>query len=622
MGETPSRTIWGDFEIHFDQLLGHGGMGSVYRARQLSLDRWVAVKIVEPGRAPTDELAAGFFEKFEVEAKALARLRDSRIVTILQAGRAGGTCWYAMELVDGETVEQRLDREGAFESREAARIAAEVARGLSAALVQGIIHRDVKPANIFLTSTGNVKLGDFGLARSQHFKPTRLTLMNAVAATPEYVSPEQASNGACDHRSDQYSLGAVLFEMVTERPPFEGATAMETMLKHLNEPPPDPSKLNPQVPPPLAAVILRCLEKERERRYPRYEDLIRDVEEAVHLRPSPAPSDRAAQHSRSAMGAAVFVSSLLLVLLAWTILKMGLEAKHASPAAFLPSPHGPSARPASLQSGAEDAFARRPAPTERMILELRDQGRPIEAFRAMREAGLNVDGVADAARAEAWAACARYDGATVRAYLEVEDDERLAEASAGIESPLDHPLTKIYQRKIDELYRNRSNVLLPIGGKGLWTEETRSPRARWGWDHGLQIRDPERETWISKHVGTVRGFAVRFQWGREALDASWAAVAISPRNAPSYEMLQVGMLGPQRVASVVERDGDRSNILGKIEIAAKDHHELAIVLAEGHLLAYVDGLIVWSGRRRGPEEWISVGVKRCAITVKNLWVAR
>src|SRR6185436_21119062 len=250
--------VWGDFEIHFDGLLGRGGMGSVYRAWQRSVGRWVAVKVLNSTPSVDPELQKGFLQKFQIEIQALARLTDPRIVTILQAGENDGRVWFAMELMDGETVEKRLSDRGAFDEEEAARIGIEVARALDAALRQGIIHRDVKPANIFLLKDGSVKLADFGLARSAELAKTRLTDLKAVACTPEYASPEQAEGGPTDHRSDLYSLGCVLYEMVTERPPFAGESQMATLYKHASEPAPSARLLNPQVSPEFEAVLKRC----------------------------------------------------------------------------------------------------------------------------------------------------------------------------------------------------------------------------------------------------------------------------------------------------------------------------------------------------------------------------
>ncbi|HXG62274.1 MAG TPA: serine/threonine-protein kinase, partial [Planctomycetota bacterium] len=264
MGE-PS--VWGDFEVHEDSLLGRGGMGAVYKARQRSLNRWVAVKVFDPARVDP-ALAPGFLEKFRIEIQALARLRDPRIVTIHQAGENDGRVWFAMELIDGETVEERLSREGAFPEREAARVGAEVARALEAAFREGIVHRDVKPGNIFLLRDGSVKLADFGLARSPAFAPTALTDAQAVACTPAYTAPEEAEGGAStDPRSDLYSLGCVLYEMATERPPFVGTTPMETLVKHATEPPRPPRALNPAISREFEEIVLRCLAKDPAGRY-------------------------------------------------------------------------------------------------------------------------------------------------------------------------------------------------------------------------------------------------------------------------------------------------------------------------------------------------------------------
>jgi hypothetical protein len=269
---------WGDFEVHLDRPLGRGGMGTVYRARQISLDRPVAIKVLDPSRAPEGALRQGFLEKFRLEIRALSRLNDSRIVAIYQAGENEGRLWFAMELVEGRTLDQRLSEEGALPEPDARGIATELARALDAALPQGIIHRDVKPANVFLGKDGTVKLGDFGLARSGDFARTPITEANALACTPAYASPEQAEGRSCDHRSDLYSLGAVLYEMVTERPPFQANSPLETLQRLASAQPTSVRLLNPNVSPHLEHIIARCLDKDPERRYQTYGSLLQDLE--------------------------------------------------------------------------------------------------------------------------------------------------------------------------------------------------------------------------------------------------------------------------------------------------------------------------------------------------------
>jgi serine/threonine protein kinase len=265
---------WGDFDVHLGDVLGRGGMGTVYRAWQRSVGRWTAVKALETSRTDDLELQQGFLERFRVEIQALARLNDARIVTLLAAGRDDGRLWYAMELIEGETVEQRLSRQGAFPEAEAVRVGAEVARALAAAQRQGIVHRDVKPANIFLLPDGSVKLADFGLARGRELARTKLTDVDALACTPEYASPEQGDGRATDHRSDQYSLGCVLFEMASERPPFTGGSPLGILYQQANEPPP-PLRLHaPAYSPDYEGVVRRCLEKDPADRHPDYESLV------------------------------------------------------------------------------------------------------------------------------------------------------------------------------------------------------------------------------------------------------------------------------------------------------------------------------------------------------------
>ena len=308
----PTIASWGDFEVHFDGLLGRGGMGSVYRAWQKSVGRWVAVKVLENSRSFDPELQQGFLQKFQIEIQTLARLNDPRIVTILQSGESDGKLWFAMELIDGETVEKRLTDKGAFDEDEAARIGIEVARALDAALRQKIHHRDVKPANIFLLRDDSVKLADFGLARSAELARTRLTDMNAVACTPEYASPEQADGRATDLRSDLYSLGCVLYEMITERPPFAGESQMATLYKHASQPAPSPRLLNPKISPEFEAVIQRLLEKDPADRFQSYAELV----DALLPPTEPMfPAARTGEESRNWLWPAAAAAGLTLLVL-------------------------------------------------------------------------------------------------------------------------------------------------------------------------------------------------------------------------------------------------------------------------------------------------------------------
>lgn len=279
---------WGDFEVHLDQILGKGGMGVVYRARQVSLDRPVAVKVLDLTRLDSAERADVFLERFRAEARAVARVRDPRIISIIQAGQEEGRCWFAMELVDGKTVEERLT-EGAIEDREAARIGREVAQALDAAWRAGVLHRDVKPGNIFLCTNGAVKLGDWGLAKAAESGRTKATSTTAISCTPAYVSPEAAQGKELDFRADLYSLGCVLYEMTTERPPFSSDSPLELLYRHCHETPPAPRMLNPAVGTDLEAVIVRCLAKEPDRRHASYAEFIADLDRAL---PAPAATVR------------------------------------------------------------------------------------------------------------------------------------------------------------------------------------------------------------------------------------------------------------------------------------------------------------------------------------------
>jgi serine/threonine protein kinase len=314
-------TVWGDFEVHLDQLLGRGGMGSVYRAWQKSLGRWVAVKVLDTARNTDTVLAQGFLQKFKVEIAALAKLNDPRIVSIIQAGENEGRCWFAMEFLEGRTLEARLGDSDLLSETEARRIGAEIARALGSAWKAGIVHRDIKPGNIFLLKDGAVKIADFGLARSDALGRTRLTDAGAFACTPAYASPEQIEGRATDHRSDIYSLGCVLYEMVTQRPPFLSDSPLETFSKHKFHKPASIVALNPAVSEDYEGIVLHCLEKHPDDRWGDYDELIdalqRPMRTAPESKPASSTQPRPA-HSRRRRGLGVAALAGLAVF-AWIL---------------------------------------------------------------------------------------------------------------------------------------------------------------------------------------------------------------------------------------------------------------------------------------------------------------
>jgi len=266
-------------------LLGTGGMGEVYRARDPRLARDVAIKVLPADRAADAEAIA----RFEREARAIAALSHPHIVTIFDVGRlrAGGASagqddevsFLVMELLKGETLRARLER-GPVPWRKAAEIGAEVASGLAAAHEQGVVHRDLKPENLFLTSAGHVKILDFGLARLRPLPGDRETATAAAGTDPGmvlgtvgYMSPEQVRGETIDHRSDIFSLGAVLFEMVTGRRAFKRGTAAETMTAILNDEPDEPAESSRRLPSEIALVVRHCLEKRTRDRFQTAQDL-------------------------------------------------------------------------------------------------------------------------------------------------------------------------------------------------------------------------------------------------------------------------------------------------------------------------------------------------------------
>lgn len=266
---------FGEFEII--SMLGKGGMGAVYKALQVSLKRFVAIKVLERSLAMDEE----FVVRFHNEAVAAAALNHPNLVQVYAAGETGGLHWFAMEFVNGESLQGRLDRAGRIEAMEAVAITLHVTNALEHAWRKGrMIHRDIKPDNIFLSVEGEVKLGDLGLAKSCEGE-LGMTMVGTSMGTPLYISPEQAEGRKeIDLRTDIYSLGATLFHLLTGRPVYSGGTAVSVMVKHVSAPVPEIRAITPDVPEELAATVLKMLQKAPEDRYGGYPELAEDLQRA------------------------------------------------------------------------------------------------------------------------------------------------------------------------------------------------------------------------------------------------------------------------------------------------------------------------------------------------------
>ena len=304
------------------QKLGEGAMGSVYRARQLSLDRDVAIKVLAPHLSEDDQYVQRFFR----EAKAVARLNHTNIISGIDVGESGGVKYLVMEFADGMTVASLLNRGGAMDEERVVQIGIQMARALDHAHRNNLVHRDVKPDNIIITKDGVAKLCDLGLARLEHHdgdEPKRM-------GTPAYISPEQARGDAdVTERADLYSLGCTLFHMLTGHEPFRGDDASAVLAQHLTEPAPSVRSYDPTISERVALLVQTLMAKDPADRISTAKDLITNLEAAL-------------RDVRTARGASVAASSAVTA------------APQATPAKAAPAKAAP-ARPAPAQKPAAGA---------------------------------------------------------------------------------------------------------------------------------------------------------------------------------------------------------------------------------------------------------------------------
>jgi Tol biopolymer transport system component len=319
-------TQFGPYEV--EALLGAGAMGEVYRARDTRLRRSVAMKVLAGSLAEDDERLV----RFEREARAAGALNHPNILAIHDMGRHDGTPYVVSELLEGQTLRERLSA-GALPVRKVVDYSIQIARGLAAAHEKGIVHRDLKPENLFVTREGALKILDFGLAKltpAPQFTPDDIsqnpTQPGTVLGTVGYMSPEQVRGQAVDHRSDIFSFGAILYELLTSRKAFRGRSAVETMHAILRDDPPQVTDINPDLPPAVERIVAHCLEKEPGHRFQSTRDLVFDLE-ALSQASSPSVGTLARRATRPWLRRLAWAAGLV------GLPTLGFLLGHQSPAA-------------------------------------------------------------------------------------------------------------------------------------------------------------------------------------------------------------------------------------------------------------------------------------------------
>jgi serine/threonine-protein kinase len=267
----PGCVLGERYEIR--RVIGSGGMGMVFQAHDRELDELVALKVLRSDMVTMDST---MLERFKQEIRVARRVTHRNVVRTYDIGDTDGVKFISMEYVQGMTLKQLIRRRGALPVEVGVQIAKQTSSGLRAAHQQGVVHRDVKPQNIILTPTSEVKIMDFGIARPMD--KSGMTATGLIVGTPDYMSPEQVQGKKnLDHRSDIYSLGVVFFEMFTGVLPFSGDLPIAIAMKHVQEDPPNPRAINPRITPPLELIILRCMKKAPAERYQKVEELQADL---------------------------------------------------------------------------------------------------------------------------------------------------------------------------------------------------------------------------------------------------------------------------------------------------------------------------------------------------------
>lgn len=298
-----------------ESLLGRGGMGLVYKAHDGELDRTVALKLVRPELTQDSEA----MRRFKQELLLASRISHKNILRIHDLGDVDGVKFISMAYVEGKDLHHLLKEQGRLQLDRVLGIARQLASALEAAHNEGVVHRDLKPQNVLLDPQGHAYVSDFGLAKSLEADSSMMTRVGEVLGTPRYMSPEQVEGKAADHRSDIYSLGLILYEMATGESPFAGEFAAQMMMQRLTVKPKDPRVLNPDLPPYLSKIILRCLEVDPARRYQSAREIGEDIDAAHASKSIHAPSLRITlpvpegRRSRMVAAAAVVILAALAV---------------------------------------------------------------------------------------------------------------------------------------------------------------------------------------------------------------------------------------------------------------------------------------------------------------------